>query len=542
MSKSVKIMESLIFLAAGILSGSLIVFFYLKSKSTGDQVPRSEYNELDQKYRELELRQAKSVSQEKLESDFVSKGLYENVTSNYERTQAELDRLKSAFATQQQEVVRLTGSTMDRQEVEAKFILRTSYQELQQQLQEREQQFKEKSDAVVQLNKQLTSALDKEVHLNEKLSTFNQEMESLRQQSQQLFKNLANEILEEKKKLFVDENKKELVTIMDPLKSQLNEFREKIEATRKEDIKDLTSLKGEIESLHKMNTQLSDDARKLASALKADVKMQGNWGEDRLHMILQSEGLERYVDYNREAHVYDDEQETNRRPDFVLNLPEGRCLIIDSKVSLTAYVEYHNAETQEKRSAALQAHIKSVTDHIEKLGDKNYHSLPNMKTPDYVFMFMPVESALTLVLNENPEIFNKALKRKIVLITPNNLVATLRVIKLLWQKENQIRNVDEIFKQCGALHDKFVMFLEQMEKVSLGLDTARTAYKSAMDHLSTGAKKGSTILGRFDKIRQLEAKTNKSIPAHFMGEISLLPDEIEDIEAEDVSESDTEQE
>ncbi|MFM7080014.1 MAG: DNA recombination protein RmuC [Bacteroidota bacterium] len=532
-------MESIVFLAAGMISGALVVFFYFKSKSNGDIVPKSDFDALDQKFREVELMNAKSISREKLQDEYVSKELYDNLRLTNERNTAELDQVKTDFATQQQEIVRLTGATMDRQEVEAKFILKTAYHDLQIKLQEREALLKEKEEAIIQLSKQLTSALEKEIHLNDKINLFNQELENLRQQSQQMFRNLAGEILEEKKKLFVDENKKELGNIMDPLKTQLNDFREKIEATRRDDIKDLTTLKGEIDSLQKLNTQLSEDARKLATALKADVKMQGNWGEDRLHMILQSEGLERYIDYNREAHVYDDEQERNRRPDFVLNLPEGRCLVIDSKVSLTAYVEYHNAETQEKRHTALQAHIRSVTDHIEKLGDKNYHSLPNMKTPDYVFMFMPVESALTLVLNENPDVFNKALNRKIVLITPNNLVATLKVIKLLWQKENQIKNVDEIFRQCGALYDKFVAFLEQMDKMSDGLDTARAAYKAAMDHLSAGSKKGSTIIGRFENIRQLEAKANKRIPANFLNEISLLPDDIIDGEVQDLSEPST---
>lgn len=532
-------MESVIFLLAGMISGALIVFFYFKSRSNGDTIAKSDYLDLDQKHRELELKHAKSMPLEQVQNEYVPKELYDRLKSSYDRNTTELDQLRSEHTSQQQQIVRLTGATMDRQEVEAKFILKSAYQEILNKLQDRENLLKEKEETIIQLSKQLTSALEKEIHLNEKISLFNQELENLRQQSQQMFRNLAGEILEEKKKLFVDENKKELGTIMDPLKTQLNDFREKIESTRREDIKDLTTLKGEIESLQKLNTQLSEDARKLATALKADVKMQGNWGEDRLHMILQSEGLERYVDYNREAHVYDDEQERNRRPDFVLNLPEGRCLVIDSKVSLTAYVEYHNADTPEKRNAALQAHIKSVTDHVEKLGDKNYHALPNMKTPDYVFMFMPVESALTLVLNENPDVFNKALNRKIVLITPNNLVATLKVIKLLWQKENQIKNVDEIFRQCGALYDKFVAFLEQMQKMSDGLDTARTAYKAAMDHLSTGAKKGSTIIGRFENIRQLEAKTNKRIPMNYLNEISLLPDEIEDSEAQDISQPDS---
>jgi Uncharacterized protein conserved in bacteria len=250
------------------------------------------------------------------------------------------------------------------------------------------------------------------------LTTFKTELENLHTLSQQQFKNLATDILEEKKKLFVEENKKELNTILDPLKNDLTQFKEKIEATRKEDIKDLTSLKNEIESLQKLNTQLSDDAKNLATALKSEVKMQGNWGEDRLNMILEVEGLQRYIDYSREEKYRDEEQERNRKPDFILKLPNGKHIIIDSKVSLTAYVNYFNASTKEEKDKFLKEHLKSVSDHIEKLADKNYQSLAGLTTPDYVFMFMPVEAALTLALNQNPNIFNEALKRKIVLITP----------------------------------------------------------------------------------------------------------------------------
>ena len=308
-------------------------------------------------------------------------------------------------------------------------------------------------------------------------------------------------------------------------KNNLQEFKTKIENTRKEDIQDITSLKKEIESLHKLNNQLSDDAKNLATALKSEVKMQGNWGEDRLNMILEVEGLQKYIDYSREEMYKDEEQEKNRKPDFILKLPNNKNIIIDSKVSLTAYVNYFNATSTDEKMKHLHHHIKSVKDHIENLADKNYQSLAGLQTPDYVFLFMPIESALTLALNQSPDIFNQALKRKIVLITPTTLVATLKVVKIIWQQENQVKNVEEIFRQCGELYNKFVSFLEEMDKVENALSAANKAHRDAMYSLKDGTKKGNTIIGRFETIKKLEAKTNKEIPEKYLREIDLLPDE-----------------
>jgi DNA recombination protein RmuC len=346
--------------------------------------------------------------------------------------------------------------------------------------------------------------------------------------SQDQFKNIATEVLEVKKKTFVEENKRELNNILDPLKLNLKEFKDKVEATRKEDIQDITSLKKEIDILQKLNLQLSDDANNLASALKTDVKMQGSWGEDRLNMILESEGLQKYIDYTREEAYRDDEIEKNRKPDYILNLPNGKCLIIDSKVSMKAYTDYFNASTVEEKTDLLKQHLRSVTDHITSLANKNYQSLAGLITPDYVFMFMPVESALTLALNQNSDIFNLALKKKIVLISPTTLVATLKVVKILWQKENQVKNVEEIFRQCGELYNKFASFVEEMDKIESALSNATKAHKEAMDSLKNGSSKGRTIIGRFEAIKKLEAKTSKSISERHLRDIEILPDDDDD--------------
>lgn len=469
-------MEMIPYLLIGLLIGGFFGYFIFKLALQKSFVPKSDLAKAEEKISALQSENDTRLPKDEVAKNYVAKGSFEIVNESLKTANLELGK---------------------------------------------------RDKTILDLNNQLTKLQEKETFLNEKLTTFKEELEGLHTRSQLEFKNIATEVLEDKKKVFVDENKKELNTILDPFKTDLTQFREKVEATRKEDIKDMTSLKGEIESLQKLNTQLSDDAKNLATALKSEVKMQGNWGEDRLNMILEVEGLQKYIDYSREEMYRDEEQEKNRKPDFILKLPNGKCIIIDSKVSLTAYVNYFNAPTAEEKVVYLKKHLKSVTDHIIALADKNYQTLAGLTTPDYVFMFMPVESALTLALNQNPEIFNEALKRKIVLITPTTLVATLKIVKILWQKENQVKNVEEIFRQCGELYNKFASFLEDMDKIETALNSASKAHSDAMYSLKDGTKKGNTIIGRFETIRKLEAKTNKLIPAKFLNEIELLPDDDE---------------
>lgn len=445
----------------------------------------------------------------KLQKEYVSKNELEIL-----KTELETIRIENA-------------SRLTRDQVSQSYVPKESFEIVNGNLTTANFELFKREQTILDLSNQLTALQGKENELNEKLTTFRDEITALHTLSKEQFKTLATDILEDKKDLFVKTNKAELNTILDPFKVNLTDFKEKVEATRKEDIQDMTSLKKEIESLQKLNIQLSDDAKNLATALKSEVKMQGSWGEDRLNMILEVEGLQKYIDYTREEMYRDEEQEKNRKPDFILKLPNGKCIIIDSKVSLTAYVNYFNANTAEEKVEFLKQHLRSVVDHIEKLAEKNYQTLAGLTTPDYVFMFMPVESALTLALNQSPEIFNNALKRKIVLITPTTLVATLKIVKLLWQKENQVKNVEEIFRQCGELYNKFVMFLEEMDKIEIGINSASKAHHDAMYHLKAGSKKGNTIIGRFETIKKLEAKTNKQIPAKYIAEIDLLDNDNE---------------
>lgn len=403
-----------------------------------------------------------------------------------------------------------SASFLSREEVSDAYVVREMFDNLQYTLVEREKELKEQEKDIIALHARL-SALEKEKDI----------LGQLQEQNREAFRNLAGDILREKTRDLADTNKTSMEHILSPLKTGIDQFRKTIEDTRKEDIQDITSLKKELENLQRLNLQLSEDAQQLAGALKSDVKIQGNWGEDRLRMILEAEGLQRYIDYHNEAVYRDTEEDRNRRPDFILKLPDGKHLVIDSKVSLNAYVAYFNASDPQERKAHLAQLVRNIQDHIDELSAKNYPSLNGLNTPDFVFMFMHFESALTLALNENPELFNRALKKKIVLITPSTLAATFKIVRLLWQHENRVRNVEEIFRQCGLLYDKFILFLEEMQKVGNSLKQAASAHDDAMKRLKDGKRRSDTIIGKFETIRDLDARTTREMPPQITTDMDI---------------------
>ncbi|PWU03762.1 MAG: DNA recombination protein RmuC [Bacteroidetes bacterium] len=481
-------------------------------------VSKSDYRSIESELLKLRIDSAAMLTKEEVSTKYIAKELYDLVNSNLKNANDKL----SDQQTKIEEAIAESEKKLSKEEISDKYVPKESFELLRTRANSKEDEVEEKNEKILELNNSISELHAENDALNEKMNSFKAELKNIQDISKDQFKNLANDIFEEKRKAFIGENKKELSTIIDPLKTDLNQFKDKIEATRKEDIQDLTSLKGEISLLQKLGIQLSDDAKGLTNALKSDVKIQGTWGEDRLKLILEAEGLQKYVDFKLQERYRDEENDQTRIPDLILNLPNQKHLIIDSKVSLTAYVNYFNAASPEDKAEYLRQHIKSINDHIDYLSDKNYQSLAGITSPDYVFLFMPIDSAITLAINENPDLFNRALNKKIVITTPTTIIATLKVVRLIWQKENQVKNVEEIFKQCGLLHDKFVTFLEEMEKVGLSLQGANRSYREAMDKLKDGAKRGDTIIGRFDAIRRLEARTNKKIPQKFISELDIL--------------------
>lgn len=338
-----------------------------------------------------------------------------------------------------------------------------------------------------------------------RIESLNEAKEALTSQ----FKNLANEILEDKSKRFTEQNAANLDALLKPLQTKLTEFKEQVSNSYGNEARERFALKSEIERLANLNLRMSDETRSLTQALKGDSKVQGNWGELVLESILESSGLRKGEEYLvQDSHTLTDG--SRLQPDVVVKLPEGRSLVVDSKVSITAYARH--AETTDPLVAEqeLAAHIQSLRQHIQGLSSKNYSALYGLGSVDFVLMFVPIEPAFLLALKTAPNLYQEALAKNIVLVCPSTLMATLRTVAHLWRQDHQNRNALEIAKQCGTLYDKFVGFVDDLEKLGQRLDQAQSSYHDAFNKLKTG--KGN-LIRTAEKVRELGVKPSKAIAA-----------------------------
>ena len=335
-----------------------------------------------------------------------------------------------------------------------------------------------------------------------------QEVEQLQEKFTKEFENLANKILEEKTVKFTEQNKENLKNILSPLQDKIQLFEKKVEDTHKESIDYHAALRQQILGLREMNEQMSKETINLTKALKGDSKMQGNWGELVLERVLEKSGLEKDREYFvQQSHVTEDGNRVF--PDVIINLPDGKKMIIDSKVTLTAYERYINEEDSEVKNQYLKEHIVSINRHVEQLGSKNYHDLYHMESPDFVLLFIPSESAFAVALNEDTSLYNKAFEKNIVIVTPSTLLATLRTIDSMWTNQKQQENAIEIARQAGALYDKFEGFVGDLIKIGKKMDEAKIEYGNAMNKLVDG--KGNLITS-VEKLKKMGAKAKKALP------------------------------
>jgi len=338
-----------------------------------------------------------------------------------------------------------------------------------------------------------------------RIESLNEAKEALTSQ----FKNLANEILEDKSKRFTEQNAASLDALLKPLQTKLTEFKEQVSNSYGNEARERFALKSEIERLANLNLRMSDETRSLTQALKGDSKVQGNWGELVLESILDSSGLRKGEEYLvQDSHTQTDG--SRLQPDVVVKLPEGRSLVVDSKVSITAYARHAETTDPAVAEQELAAHIQSLRQHIQGLSGKNYSSLYGIGSVDFVLMFVPIEPAFLLALKTAPNLYQEALAKNIVLVCPSTLMATLRTVAHLWRQDHQNRNALEIAKQCGTLYDKFVGFVEDLEKLGQRLDQAQTSYHDAFNKLKSG--KGN-LIRTAEKVRELGVKPSKNIAA-----------------------------
>jgi DNA recombination protein RmuC len=335
-----------------------------------------------------------------------------------------------------------------------------------------------------------------------------QEVEQLQEKFTKEFENLANKILEEKTTKFTEQNKENLKNILSPLQDKIQLFEKKVEDTHKESIDYHAALRQQILGLKEMNAQMSKETLNLTKALKGDTKMQGNWGELVLERVLEKSGLEKGREYDVQQSFVTDEG--NRvQPDVVVNLPDGKKMIIDSKVTLTAYERYVNEEDDSLKEQFLKEHVIALKRHVDQLGEKNYQDLYKIESPDFVLLFVPIEPAFALALNEDATLYNKAFEKNIVIVTPSTLLATLRTIDSMWTNQKQQENAYEIARQAGALYDKFEGFVADLIKIGKRMDEAKAEYGNAMNKLVEG--KGNLITS-VEKLKKMGAKAKKSLP------------------------------
>lgn len=338
------------------------------------------------------------------------------------------------------------------------------------------------------------------------------EITELQEKFTKEFENLANKILEEKSAKFTEQNSENMKNILLPLQDKIQGFEKKVEQTHKESIDYHAALRQQIVGLSEMNAQMSKETLNLTKALKGDSKMQGNWGELVLERVLEKSGLEKGREYEVQQSFTNNEG--NRvLPDVVINLPDGKKMIVDSKVSLVAYERWINEESEILKIDFLKEHVNSIKRHVEQLGNKNYHDLYQIESPDFVLLFIPIEPAFAIALNEDSTLYNKAFDRNIVIVTPTTLLATLRTIDSMWTNQKQQENAFEIARQAGALYDKFEGFVADLVRIGNKIKDTKTEYENAMSKLVDGR---GNLISSVEKLKKMGAKAKKSLPENIV--------------------------
>jgi len=474
-------MMEILYLGIGLVLGGLIAFLLLKSRP--NPALQNQLEQTNLTLSQLQLEQAKA--QEKL-------SLLEKEGIELKATIVQLRNEKENLTRFQEKALLLEKDAEERKAELA--TLRTERDNLDRRL----------SDSIAKFREQETRMADQKV-----------EFESLQKRFQTEFENIANKLLKQNSEEFTKVNEKAVGDILSPLKDRIKEFEKKVDETYEKESKQRFALEKEIKTLAELNQQISKEATELTNAMKGQNKLQGNWGEMILEKLLEQSGLRKGVEYTVQAEglKLQDEEGNRFQPDVIINLPENRHLVIDSKVSLLAWNSLTNAETEEKRIQAQLELVKSLKTHITGLYEKHYHNLGGLNSLDFVLMFIPLEGSFSAAMQLEPNLFGFAWDKRIVLVTPTTLMATLKTIASIWKHEHQNQNALEIAKQGGALYDKFVAFYEDMLKIKRNMDLTSKSYDEAMTKLQG---KGG-LSSKAQNLKELGVKAAKRLPPDAIG-------------------------
>ena len=354
----------------------------------------------------------------------------------------------------------------------------------------------------------------------DRLAEQEKSIQEIQQKFQLEFQNIANKLLDEKSQKFIETNRTNLDILLNPLKENIKAFEDKVEKVYKAESDERNVLRGEITQLMSLNKQISEEASNLTKALKGDNKKQGNWGEVILERVLERSGLVKDQEYRLQANLNSSDG-SRFQPDVIINLPDDKHLIIDSKVSLIAYERLVNCETEDDRKLFSKAHVESIRAHVLGLSSKNYHDLHQINSPDFVLLFIPIESSFSFAVQLDAELFSDAWDKRVVIVSPSTLLATLRTIASIWKQERQNRNVLEIARLSGAMYDKFVGFVSDMESIGKNIKQSQSSYDNAINKLIEG---NGNLTKTAEKIKSLGAKANKQLDSKYLdGEDSQPP-------------------
>lgn len=430
-----------------------------------------------------------------------------------EATEAELSFIKTELQESKNKGDLLEGEL--KKSVEAAGTLNADKASLQSSIKEKEAAIADRDSRISGFEKQVkelnSQVTEKESLLSGLSATIEQERKAFDEAKKRLsdeFENLGNRIFEDTTKKFTDKNKADMETLLNPLREQIKDFEKKVTDTHTEASKDRASLQTHIENLKNLGEQMSREALNLTTALKGESQTQGAWGEIVLEKALEMSGLSEGREYHSQS-SYKGGNGNTLRPDVIVHLPEGKDVIIDSKVSLTAYERYVSCGDEEERENYLKQHVLSFRNHIKELSDKRYEDIPEITSLNYVLMFVPLESAFMLAIETERDLYSEAFEKNVIIVCPSTLLATLRTIHSIWQFEDQNSNAREIAESAGRMYDKFATFVEHLEEVGKRIEQSGKAYQSAMGSLSEG--KGN-LVKRASDLRDLGVKTSKELP------------------------------
>lgn len=363
-------------------------------------------------------------------------------------------------------------------------------------------------EEILNLSKQLTAQKSDSENLQIRLAEHKAEITTLNERFTKEFENLANRIFDDKSQKFTEQNKNNIGELLNPLGEKIKDFEKKVNDVYISEGKERASLKNQLEMLQQLNQQMSKEANNLTKALKGENKTQGNWGEFILESVLEKSGLVKGSEYKIQE-SFTNEEGKRLQPDVIINLPESKTLIIDSKVSLNAYERFSSAENDDERLQAAKEHILSLRTHLKGLSGKSYQNIHQIQSLDFVLLFIPIEPAFALAVQSDAGLFNDAFEKNIVIVSPTTLLATLRTVASIWRNEKQSANAIDIAKKAGDLYDKFEGFIKDLIEVGKKIDQTKVNYSDAMNKLVDG--KGN-IINRFEELRKLGAKADKQLP------------------------------